>query len=118
MSATHATHKDQASQVAVRALILESLTESACLVRILSLEFNPLIDPPWRRREELYEESNGNNPSGTSPPAARLCDQYTNSDRWRLAIRLPDPSKVVVSEQGRSPFVATSRREERVAHTR
>jgi hypothetical protein len=61
MSATHATHKDQASRVAVRALILESLTESACLMRILSLELNPLIDPPWRRREELYYESNGNN---------------------------------------------------------
>jgi hypothetical protein len=37
MSATHATDKDQASQVAVRALILAFLTGSACLMRILSL---------------------------------------------------------------------------------
>jgi hypothetical protein len=37
MSTTHSTHKDQASQVAVRALILAFLTESACLMRMVSL---------------------------------------------------------------------------------
>jgi|SRR5829696_6890655 len=96
MSATHAPHNDQASQVAVRALILAFPTESACLMRIVSLKLNPLIGPHCRRGEKLYEETIGKKPSGTSPPTVFLCHQYTNSDRWRLGNYLPIPSRVVV----------------------
>jgi hypothetical protein len=89
MSATHATHNDQAPQVAVRVLILAFLTESSCLVRMVSLKLNPLIGSPCGRCEKLHEESNGKKPSGPSPPHAFLCYQYTNSECYRLANRFP-----------------------------
>ena len=40
MSTTHATHKDQATQVAVRALILGFLTASECPMVMVSLDLS------------------------------------------------------------------------------
>ncbi len=64
MSATHTAHSDQASQVAVRLLILASLAGSACFVGVVSLK----LGPP----RKLYEETNSKNSSSTSPLSASL----------------------------------------------
>jgi hypothetical protein len=80
MSATHTTHNDQASRVAVRVSILAFLTDPARVTRMMSLELNPLIGPPCRRLEKPYEETNGKKPSGTSPPPVLFCYQYTNGE--------------------------------------
>src|ERR671916_1449435 len=71
ISARHATHSDQASRIVVRVLILAFLAESASLTLIVSPE------PTGRSSPEH------------SPAIVLPCYQYTNSDRRRLANRLP-----------------------------